>query len=76
MRTDDGISLRRHWREKVMQWYLVLAVFGAVFGSGICANFSICRESSGQEFYTDFYWWPWADPTDGQVKYVHRRSRQ
>lgn len=59
-----------------MQWYLVLAVFGAVFGSGICANFSICRESSGQEFYTDFYWWPWADPTDGQVKYVHRRSRQ
>jgi len=39
-------------------------------------RYNICREMVGADFFREFYWWRWDDPTHGTVEYVFNSDRQ
>ncbi|UZJ57253.1 hypothetical protein CBS101457_006573 [Exobasidium rhododendri] len=39
-------------------------------------NFTLQREIRGNDFFSDFYWWSYADPTKGYVDYLTKAQAQ
>ncbi|WFC99190.1 hypothetical protein MYAM1_001934 [Malassezia yamatoensis] len=46
------------------------------YGVVSARNFSICREFAGNDFFDNFYFWKYNDPTKGKVDYVSRKVAQ
>lgn len=42
----------------------------------VTRNFSICEEWSGKDFFDNFFFWPYSDPTHGKVDYVNQKEAQ
>ena len=55
----------------------MLVVLAIVFGcvaQSLALNYSICREWSGHDFYDQFFWFNYDDPTHGLVDYVDQHT--
>lgn len=52
----------------------MLGVLGATIVTA--RNFSICQEFAGKDFFENFYFWKYNDPTRGKVDYVDQNAAQ
>ena len=54
-----------------MCWLVLLALLGPLVVTA--KRYNICREMVGADFFREFYWWRWDDPTHGTVavSYTH-----
>ena len=57
-----------------MCWLVLLALLGPLVVTA--KRYNICSEMVGADFFREFYWWRWDDPTHGTVEYVFNSDRQ
>jgi hypothetical protein len=55
---------------------LLITAWSASISTVNARNFTLKKEIRGNDFFTDFYWWDYTDPTHGFVDYVSKSTAQ